>query len=51
MKQYFGVVYLENGDACICSSCESDKKLTLFDLFGHPRSRDLMQDKKFLQTL
>ena len=80
MKQYFGVVYLENGDACIWSSCESeeevrnamkkaiaknptkikattfmvresDKKLTLFDLFGHPKSRDLMQDKKFLSTL
>ena len=27
MKQYFGVVYLENGDACICSSCESEEEV------------------------
>ena len=27
------------------------EKLSLEELFGHPRSRDLMQDKKFLKEI
>ena len=27
------------------------EKLTTMDILGHPRSRDLMQDKKFVATL
>lgn len=27
------------------------EKLTTMDILGHPKSRDLMQDKKFLSTI
>lgn len=30
---------------------ESDKELTLSDVFGKPKSRDLMQDKKFIKEI
>ncbi len=30
---------------------ESEDRPTMFDLFGHPRSRDLMQDKAFLKEI
>ena len=29
----------------------TDKQLTLADVFGHPRSRDLMQNKAFLKEI
>lgn len=29
----------------------SDEPITLADVFGNPRSRDLMQDKKFLKEI
>ena len=28
-----------------------NKKLSLEELFGHPKSRDIMQDKKFLKSI
>ncbi len=30
---------------------QSETKPTMADLFGHPRSRDLMQDKQFLKEI
>ncbi len=77
MKKYFGVVYLCNGDACVCSACSSEEEVIeelkkavrkhpgkiqattymareeedLMKIFGHPKSRDLMQDKKFLKEI
>ena len=86
MKYYYGIIYLKNGDACICSACSSEEEVrealgqaiakrvdslgkilatsymtreveegapapTLMDVLGHPRSRDLMQDKKFMNSL
>ena len=77
MKSYFGVVFLNNGDACICSACKSEEEVReelakaikknpgkvkattfmvreeddLMKILGHPKSRDLMQDKKFLRSI
>lgn len=77
MKKYYGVAYLRNGDACICSGCDTEEEVrealkkaivkhpgeivattymareqgSLEEIFGHPRSRDLMQDKKFLKEI
>jgi len=76
-KNFFPVVYLRNGDACVGSPCKSEDecraelkkaifkhkgmvKATTYmvresesttDLFGSPKSRDLMQDKKVLAEL
>ena len=77
MKKYYGVAYLKNGDACICSACDSEGEVreelkkaiikhpgaivattymareqqSLREIFGNPKSRDLMQDKKFLKEI
>lgn len=86
MKCYYGVIYLKNGSACICSACSSEEEVreamakavtreitshnppvattfitrevdegkpapTLQDILGHPRSRDLLQDKTFLKEI
>lgn len=27
MKKYWGIIYLKNGDACICSACDSEEEV------------------------
>ena len=27
MKSYYGIVYLKNGDCCICSACHSEQEV------------------------
>lgn len=77
MKKYYGVAYLANGDACVCSACESEEEVmnelrkvvmnhpteiiattymareedSLMKIFGHPKSRDVIQDKKFMKEV
>ena len=76
-KNYFPVIYLRNGDACVGSPCASEEECraelekavranilkvvgttymvreseSVTEIFGSPKSRDLMQDKAFLRKL